>query len=50
MHSVFPTQSANEQRFANALDAYTVPIKPYNANVDDNSNIYQFVMYICNQF
>ena len=23
MHSVFPTQSANEQRFANALDAYS---------------------------
>ena len=23
MHSVFPIQDANEQRFANALDAYS---------------------------
>ena len=42
MHCMFPTQSANEQRFAN--------VKPYIANIDNNSNFYQFVLYICNHF
>ena len=43
MYSVFPTQSAHEQRFAN------VRIKPYNGNVDANSNFYQFFC-TCNHF
>ena len=48
MHSVFPTQSANEQRFASLTRwTHTVRIKPYNANVDDTSNFDQFVLYIC---
>ena len=29
---------------------HTVRIKPYNANVDDNNNFYQFVLFICNHF
>ena len=30
--------------------AHTVRIKPFNANVDDNSNFYRFVLHICNHF
>ena len=40
MYSVFPTQSAHELRFAN------VRIKPYNGNVDANSNFYQFFVHV----
>ena len=43
MHSVFPTQAATEQRFANAF-THTVRIKPYNTDVDDTS---KFVLFVC---